>query len=98
MRRNVKTESKQASRGWCKALQPSRSPRQTRVELRWSFETGRAAAIFSSLLDVEVERELVGVRALAHLVDFGGSFVVDVGLDEFLGEDVVLGEEVVVVL
>ena len=47
-------------------------------------------------LDVEVQSELKRVRALAHLIDLGGALVIDVGFDDLLGEDIVLGQELVI--
>src|SRR5262245_18397697 len=47
---------------------------------------------------VVVECELVRMRAEPHRVDLVGRLVLDPGLDDVLGEDVALQQELVVVL
>ena len=51
-----------------------------------------------SWLHVEVQLELVRMRAQPQLVELGGPLVVQPGLDEVLGEHAALGEEGVVSL
>ncbi|MEN3270424.1 MAG: hypothetical protein V7646_7318, partial [Pseudonocardia sp.] len=47
-------------------------------------------------LEVVVEHELPGVRAQADLVDLLGPLVVEPGVDQVVGEDAALDEEVVI--